>query len=107
MICPGHGSAPPGARLIIYETGDRKCAVGTAFVVSVDASDPKNPVVQIKSGKPLPKAVSLTPNQIQQAPPGDAFVRIGRVSVVPPIFHPAAHHWTIQFLDVLLAFINA
>ena len=29
----------PGARLIIYETGDRRCAVGTATVVSVDASE--------------------------------------------------------------------
>ena len=27
----------PGARLVIYETGDRKSAVGTASVVSVDA----------------------------------------------------------------------
>ncbi len=33
----------PGDRLIIYETGDRKSAsVGTASVVSVDNSDPKN-----------------------------------------------------------------
>jgi len=28
----------PGTRLIIYETGDRKSAVGTATVVSVDAT---------------------------------------------------------------------
>ena len=40
----------PGARLVIYETGDRKSAVGTASVVSVSASDPKNPVVTIKAG---------------------------------------------------------
>src|SRR6266704_6534731 len=49
----------PGARLVIYETGDRKSAVGTASVVSVSASDPKNPVVTIKAGKPLDKPVSL------------------------------------------------
>ena len=36
----------PGADLIIYETGDRKSAVGTASVVSVDASDPRKPVGQ-------------------------------------------------------------
>ena len=30
----------PGARLVIYETGDRKSAVGTATVVSLDASNP-------------------------------------------------------------------
>ena len=29
----------PGDRLVIYHTGDEKTAVGTATVVSVDASD--------------------------------------------------------------------
>ena len=33
----------PGERLIIYETGDRKSAVGSAAVVSVDTADAKNP----------------------------------------------------------------
>ena len=41
----------PGDRLVIYDTGDEKSAVGTASVVSVDASDPKNPQVKIKAGK--------------------------------------------------------
>ena len=49
----------PGERLIIYETGDRKSAVGTASVVSADASDPRNPQVEIKAGKPLAKQISL------------------------------------------------
>src|SRR5690349_5843820 len=49
----------PGAKLVIYETGDRKSAVGTATVVSVDASNPKNPAVEIEAGKPLAKPVSL------------------------------------------------
>jgi len=35
----------PGTRLIIYETGDHKSAVGTAAVLSVDVSNPKNPAV--------------------------------------------------------------
>ena len=39
----------PGAQLVIYETGERKSAVGTATVVSVDISDLKNPAVKIKS----------------------------------------------------------
>ena len=43
-----------GDKLIVYETADRKSAVGTATVVSADASNPKNPVVKIKAGKPLP-----------------------------------------------------
>ena len=34
-----------GDHLIIYETGDHKSAVGTASVVSVKATDPKNPQV--------------------------------------------------------------
>src|SRR5260221_13956089 len=49
----------PGARLIIYETGARKSAVGTATVVSVDPSDPKNPKVKIKAGKNLAKTVHI------------------------------------------------
>src|SRR5690242_7006375 len=50
----------PGERLIIYETGDHKSAVGSATVVSVDASDAKNPRATIKAGKALPKAVTLS-----------------------------------------------
>src|SRR5437660_2507118 len=53
------GSMTPGTRLIIYETGDHKTAVGTATVVSVDASNSKSPVVRIKAGKPIAKQVSL------------------------------------------------
>src|ERR1035438_5578280 len=49
----------PGARLIIYETGARKSAVGTASVVSVDAVDPRNPKVKIKAGRALLQPVSL------------------------------------------------
>jgi predicted RNA-binding protein with PUA-like domain len=47
-----------GARLIIYETGARKSAVGTATVVSVDASDPKNTKFKIKAGKANENPVS-------------------------------------------------
>ena len=49
----------PGTRLVIYETGDQKTAVGTASVVSVDASNPKSPAVEIKAGKALAKPVTL------------------------------------------------
>src|SRR5579872_7113807 len=49
----------PGARLIIYETGARKSAIGTATVISVNASDPRNPKVKIKAGKALARSVSL------------------------------------------------
>jgi predicted RNA-binding protein with PUA-like domain len=73
----------PGARLVIYETGDRKSAVGTAAVVSVDASDPKNPAVQIKAGKPLAKPITLEQIKSNRLFKDSPLVRIGRLSVVP------------------------
>ncbi|HEX4545087.1 MAG TPA: EVE domain-containing protein [Candidatus Acidoferrum sp.] len=76
-------SMTPGDRLIIYETGDRKSAVGTAAVVYVDASDPKKPVVKIKAGKPLAKPVSLSEIKSNKLFADSPLVRIGRLSVVP------------------------
>jgi predicted RNA-binding protein with PUA-like domain len=73
----------PGERLVIYETGDHKSAVGTATVVSVDTSDPKNPRVKIKSGKPLAKPVSLAEVKANQLFTDSPLVRQGRLSVVP------------------------
>jgi predicted RNA-binding protein with PUA-like domain len=73
----------PGARLVIYETGDRKSAVGTASVVSVDASDPKNPKVKIKAGKALAKPVSLAQIKADKQFADSPLVRQGRLSVVP------------------------
>jgi predicted RNA-binding protein with PUA-like domain len=73
----------PGDRLIIYHTGDEKSAVGTATVVSVDASDPKNPQVKIKAGKPLPKPVSLAQMKSNTLFADSPLVRQGRLSVVP------------------------
>jgi predicted RNA-binding protein with PUA-like domain len=73
----------PGERLIIYETGDRKSAVGTASVVSVDASDPRNPQVEIKAGKPLTEQVSLQQIKASKLFADSPLVRMGRLSVVP------------------------
>ena len=73
----------PGDRLIIYETADVKSAVGTATVLSVDASDPKNPRVKIKAGKPLPKPVSLAEIKSNKLFADSPLVRQGRLSVVP------------------------
>ena len=72
----------PGARLIIYETGDHKSAVGTATVVSVDASNPKSPRVKIKTGKPIAKPVSLGEIKANKLFNDSPLVRIGRLSVV-------------------------
>ena len=73
----------PGAKLVIYETGDRKSAVGTASVVSVDASNPKNPEVKIKAGKPLPKPITLAEIKANKLFSDSPLVRQGRLSVVP------------------------
>ena len=73
----------PGTRLVIYETGDQKTAVGTASVVSVDASNPKSPSVKIKAGKPLAKPVPLSEIKANKLFSTSPLVRIGRLSVVP------------------------
>jgi predicted RNA-binding protein with PUA-like domain len=72
-----------GSRLVIYETGGRSLAVGTALVVSVDATDPKKPVVKIKVGKPLSQPVSLEQVKANKLFAESPLVRIGRLSVVP------------------------
>jgi len=74
---------PPGARLVIYETGDRKSAVGTASVVSVGAADPKKPVVKVKAGKALAKPVALAEIKASRLFNDSPLVRQGRLSVVP------------------------
>jgi predicted RNA-binding protein with PUA-like domain len=73
----------PGTRLIIYETGDHRCAVGTATVVSIDTSNPKTPAVEIKAGKALPKPVSLAEIKSKALFADSPLVRQGRLSVVP------------------------
>lgn len=73
----------PGERLVIYETGDHKSAVGTATVVSVDASDAKNPRVKIKAGKALAQPVTLAEVKANKMFADSPLVRQGRLSVVP------------------------
>jgi predicted RNA-binding protein with PUA-like domain len=72
-----------GDQLVIYETADAKSAVGTASVVSVDVSDPKNPRVTIKAGKPLPRRVTLAEIKSNKLFADSPLVRQGRLSVVP------------------------
>ena len=77
------GRMKPGERLVIYHTGDEKRTVGTATVVSVDASDPKNPQVKIKVGRPNSKPVTLAEAKANQIFSESPLVRQGRLSVVP------------------------
>jgi len=73
----------PGARLVIYETGGRSLAVGTASVVSVDATDLKKPLVKIKVSKPLTKPITLEQIKANKLFADSPLVKIGRLSVVP------------------------
>ncbi|MBI2683419.1 MAG: EVE domain-containing protein [Acidobacteriales bacterium] len=73
----------PGEELVIYHTGDERVVVGTASVVSVDAKDPKHPVVKIKAGKALHRAVSLPEIKAAKLFADSLLLKIGRLSVVP------------------------
>jgi len=72
-----------GDKLVIYHSNVGKAAVGTAKVVSVDASDPKNPQVRIQPGKRLKKEKPLA--EIRESPVfhGSILFRQFRLSVVP------------------------
>ncbi len=72
-----------GERLVIYHTGDEKSAVGTASVVSVDASDAKNPQVKIKMGKAIVAPKTLAEIKAYKLFADSPLVRQGRLSVVP------------------------
>ena len=72
-----------GEKLVIYHSNIGKAAIGTATVVSVDASDPKNPQVRIKPGKRLKRAKPLA--ELREAPVfhNSILFRQFRLSVVP------------------------
>lgn len=72
-----------GDRLIIYHTGDDKSAMGTASVIAVDATDPKNPQVKIQAAKTLAKPVTLAQMKANSLFADSPLVRQGRLSVVP------------------------
>jgi predicted RNA-binding protein with PUA-like domain len=80
-----------GERLIIYHTGEEKSAVGTATVVSVDASNPKIPKVKIKAGKAIPHPKTLSEIKSQKQFADSPMSRQGRLSVVP--LSDAQYNW--------------
>ncbi len=73
----------PGDGLVIYHTGDEKRAVGTATVVSVDAADPKTPLVKIRAGAALPRAIPLAELKTNPLFKDSPLIKQGRLSVVP------------------------
>jgi predicted RNA-binding protein with PUA-like domain len=73
----------PGAKLVIYHTGDEKTAVGTAKALSIDATDPKVPLVRIKVGKPVKEPRTLAAIKTNKLFADSPLVLLGRLSVVP------------------------
>jgi len=74
---------PKGSKIVIYHTGDEKRAVGTATVESVDAADPKKPLVKLKAGKAVKSPKTLADIKAQKIFQDSPLVNIGRLSVVP------------------------
>lgn len=72
-----------GEKLVLYHTGGERQAVGTATVVSVDASDAKTPRVVIKAGKALARPRTLADIKAHKLFANSPLVTQGRLSVVP------------------------
>jgi len=72
-----------GTKWIFYHTGDERTAVGTGTVLSVDAADPKVPVVRVKVGKRLKAPKTLAAIKAEKLFADSPLVVIGRLSVVP------------------------
>lgn len=73
----------PKEALVIYHTGGVRIAVGTATVVSVDASDPKVPLVRIRCGKAIAQPKTLEAMKAAAIFTNSPLLRQGRLSVVP------------------------
>lgn len=73
----------PGTKWIFYHTGDERAAVGTGTVTSVDATDPKVPIVRVKAGKRLKHPTTLDQIKAEKLFKDSPLVKIGRLSVVP------------------------
>ncbi|MDE3104303.1 MAG: EVE domain-containing protein [Acidobacteriota bacterium] len=72
-----------GEKLVIYHSNVGKQAVGTARVVSVDATDPKNPIVRIQPVKRLKTPKPLEAIRAAGVFQGSILFRQFRLSVVP------------------------
>lgn len=72
-----------GEKLVIYHSNIGKAAVGTAKVVSVDATDPKAPNVRIKPIKRLKREKPLADIRAAAVFRDSIMFRQFRLSVVP------------------------
>ena len=73
----------PGTKWIFYHTGEERTAVGTGTVVSVDAANPKMPIVRVKAGKRLRNPKTLAQIKAEKLFKTSPLVTVGRLSVVP------------------------
>jgi predicted RNA-binding protein with PUA-like domain len=80
-----------GDKLVIYHSNVGKAAVGTARVVSVDASDPRNPIVRIQPVKRLKREKPLAEIREAAVFQGSILLRQFRLSVVP--LTPEQYDW--------------
>ena len=83
-----------GEKLVIYHTGDEKAAVGTAHVMSVDATNPKSPDRAHRAGQRLKQPKTLA--EMREAPvfKGSLLFRQFRLSVVP--LTDAQYEWMLS-----------
>lgn len=83
-----------GEDIVIYHSTVGKEAVGTAKVVSVDASDPKDPKVRIKASHRLKRPKSLAEMRTEPSFAGSLLFRQFRLSVVP--LSDEQFHWLVN-----------
>jgi predicted RNA-binding protein with PUA-like domain len=72
-----------GDKLVLYHTGDERRVAGTAQVLSVEASNPKVPIVTIAAGKVIKNPVALSDIKQSALFTDSPLLRQGRLSVVP------------------------
>jgi predicted RNA-binding protein with PUA-like domain len=83
-----------GEKCVIYHSNVGKEAIGTATVVSVDATDPKNPAVKLKAGKRLKIPKPLAAIREAAVFHDSIMFRQFRLSVVP--LDEAQYDWLIS-----------
>jgi predicted RNA-binding protein with PUA-like domain len=80
-----------GDKLVIYHSNVGKAAVGTAEVVSVDAADPRTPIVRIKPLQRLKREKPLSEMREAAVFHDSILFRQFRLSVVP--LTPQQYEW--------------
>lgn len=84
----------PREKLVIYHSNTGKAVVGTATVISVDASDPKHPQVRIKAGRRLKHERPLADLRAAAVFHDSPLFRQFRLSVVP--LTDAQYDWLLH-----------